>query len=314
MARLWDARTGAELARLAHDGPVSSATFSPEGARVLTTSDDNMARLWEASTGVEVGRFAHRYWVLSAAFSPDGAYAMTASHDNVVRLWDVGNGTEIARFGHDGPIVSAAFSADGTRIVTASENLARLWDVASGLELTRFVHDGPVSSAAFSPDSLLLLTASGETGRLWDITMAAGLIGDRLLRALSRTNLIGKGRLTDGEFFLLQPILGEVDRDVVSRWTNPASDDSEIEMILSKWRRQRQKALTLTTQEWTKRGALIRKGPLTSRRVVAPAGRAAPSLEESDAVGGSPTPSRAHPERMDHTRLGIVSRLFRRKT
>ena len=32
---------------LPHDGPVFSAVFSPDGARVLTASADNTARLWD---------------------------------------------------------------------------------------------------------------------------------------------------------------------------------------------------------------------------------------------------------------------------
>jgi hypothetical protein len=45
---LWDAKTGAALATLSgHAASVNSALFSPDGARVVTASDDNTARLWQ---------------------------------------------------------------------------------------------------------------------------------------------------------------------------------------------------------------------------------------------------------------------------
>ena len=55
-ARLWDAATGAEVARAAAAmrTAVCSAAFSPDGARIVTASEDGTARLWDAATGAEV--------------------------------------------------------------------------------------------------------------------------------------------------------------------------------------------------------------------------------------------------------------------
>ena len=51
-ARLWDAKTGAEIYALkGHTDPVTSVAFSPDGARILTGSDDNTARLWDHRQG-----------------------------------------------------------------------------------------------------------------------------------------------------------------------------------------------------------------------------------------------------------------------
>ena len=33
-----------------------SAAFSPDGARIVTASDDRTARIWDAATGAEIAR------------------------------------------------------------------------------------------------------------------------------------------------------------------------------------------------------------------------------------------------------------------
>jgi hypothetical protein len=47
-ARVWDASTGQPLTEgLKHNGAVTSAHFSPDGLRVVTTSKDHNARVWD---------------------------------------------------------------------------------------------------------------------------------------------------------------------------------------------------------------------------------------------------------------------------
>ena len=56
-----------------HEAEVRSAAFSPDGAKVVTASDDRTARLWDAVSGQELAVLqGHEDWVWSAAFSPDG--------------------------------------------------------------------------------------------------------------------------------------------------------------------------------------------------------------------------------------------------
>jgi WD40 repeat protein len=47
-ARVWDAGTGRALSPwLPHRGPVTHASFAPDGVRVVTASADGTARVWE---------------------------------------------------------------------------------------------------------------------------------------------------------------------------------------------------------------------------------------------------------------------------
>jgi dipeptidyl aminopeptidase/acylaminoacyl peptidase len=119
---------------LEHKAWVSSATFSPDGTRVVTASFDNTARLWDAQSGQAIGApLQHEKDVHSAAFSPDGTRVVTASFDNTARIWDAQSGQAIgAPLKHEEAVTSAAFSPDGTRVVTASmDGTARIWDAQS---------------------------------------------------------------------------------------------------------------------------------------------------------------------------------------
>ena len=53
-ARLWNAKTGAEMRVFeGHTKPVWAVAITPDGARIVTGSDDRTARVWDAHTGSE---------------------------------------------------------------------------------------------------------------------------------------------------------------------------------------------------------------------------------------------------------------------
>ncbi len=173
-ARLWEAQTGQPLGEaMTHEGIVFSAQFSPDGARVVTASEDKTARLWEARTGQPLGEaMTHQDAVKSAQFSPDGTRVVTASKDETARLWEARTGKPLGEaMKHQGRVNSAQFSPDGARVVTASGDLtARLWDARTGQPLGEaMTHQSAVTSAQFSPDGTRVVTASWDkTARLWE--------------------------------------------------------------------------------------------------------------------------------------------------
>ena len=80
-----------QIATLAgHTDRVIAASFSPDGTRVVTASEDKTARIWNAATGQPIATLAgHTVGVYAASFSPDGTRVVTASDDQTARIWPV---------------------------------------------------------------------------------------------------------------------------------------------------------------------------------------------------------------------------------
>ena len=170
MKKCWDAASGKLIVSFDHQDEVNDATFSPDGARILTASRDGTAKLWDVASSGLITSFVHEDSVRQVAFSPDGMRILTASADKTAKLWDAVSGKLIGTFAHQDRVQHAVFSPDGARILTASaDHSAKLWDAASGKLIYTFAHQDVVYYGTFSPDGARILTASADgTAKLWD--------------------------------------------------------------------------------------------------------------------------------------------------
>jgi len=146
-ARVWDALTGKEIARMTHPDKIYYAAFSPNGEYVVSGGcnrlqdsynayvlcADGAPRVWQTSTGKEIARLQHGSYVSSVSFSPDGKHILTSAcekeiiaefyscTERSVRVWEIPSGKEIARItypsrvtikniNYAGELLSAAFS------------------------------------------------------------------------------------------------------------------------------------------------------------------------------------------------------------
>src|SRR5262249_55947895 len=147
---------------------VQSASFSPDGTRIVTTGGTRPfgeVTVWDARTGAELLALnGHTSWVMTSAFSPDGTRIITGSVDGTAKVWDARTGTgRLELPGQRHGVSSVSFSPDGARLVTASgERTARVWDTRTGSVLLELKGArGPVNRVSFSPDGTRIVTAGG---------------------------------------------------------------------------------------------------------------------------------------------------------
>ena len=164
------AAPGTEVAVLrGHEYQVFCASYSPDGARIVTGSDDETARVWRATGGPSLLVLrGHEDELHTVSFSPDGLRVLTGSDDFTARVWDAATGSELLILRATNPIGSASYAPDGRTILTVSEAL-RLWDAESGSELLVLEDEDGFSDASFSPDASRIVSVSRyRLGRIWD--------------------------------------------------------------------------------------------------------------------------------------------------
>ncbi|HET6977697.1 MAG TPA: hypothetical protein VFI24_15305 [Pyrinomonadaceae bacterium] len=179
-ARVWDAVTGKLKFTLAgHERNISSVSFSNDGSKLATGSEDGTVKIWNAATGqatatLKVWRVKKipRYRIISRAldipvwvyarFSPDGQTVLTTTYweKSPAKLWDVSTGLLRAELGHTtevryetkpAGVDDARYSPDGKFVVTKSVDSIKLWDTATERLINEFKLLFPITK--FSPDS-----------------------------------------------------------------------------------------------------------------------------------------------------------------
>jgi WD40 repeat protein len=177
-----------------HMDSLVTASYSPDGGRIATASQDGTAKIWDAVTGKELmtlGEVNESNAVNFLAYSPDGTRIVTGHDDGTAKVWDVATGRVILTLsGHKDFVNSVAYSPDGAYLATTSgDNTVKMWDAVTGKELYGLNDlDHSAGDVAFSPDGKLLATAGGDTtARVWDVAT-----GRELVRFTGHTNAVSK--------------------------------------------------------------------------------------------------------------------------
>ena len=184
-----------------HTDNVTSASFSPDGTRVVTAvrqDGEGLGRQSGAgsshSKGTPVTSIRRRSARTGRGSSPRVMTRRRRSGTRrVAPRSSRSRGTPVS-------VDSAAFSPDGSRIVTASrDKTAKVWDAKSGAEiLTLKGHTDRVTSASFSPDGSRIVTASvDKTAKVWDAKSGAEVLTLKGHTGLGSFGVVQPGRVAD---------------------------------------------------------------------------------------------------------------------
>jgi len=185
---VWDAATGAPIGLpLLHEGRVNSAAFSPDGARVVTASDDKTAQVWELArerprvtdvilakdrVGWAVGRAG---WAARLEENSSATLVPTQTADDLDAIAEASGGRYIAVGGHGailvfsmGPVQSLGIGSTVGAIVPLVFHLPpdKLPDGAKQRHLKAIAfrgNDGWISGS----DGLMMHSADG--GESWSL-------------------------------------------------------------------------------------------------------------------------------------------------
>jgi cytochrome c len=159
--RLWDARSGVEVAVLSGHEAGVNALLSLSDGRLMSGSSDQTVRLWDsaarAESAVLLGAEAA---VLSLAAASDGKWIAAGDVEGFLTVWD-GSGKLLRRWrAHGGPAWSIAMAGAGRLLSAGADGLVRSWPIGP---------DGPSGSdvASDAPPLAALATSSDPGERLF---------------------------------------------------------------------------------------------------------------------------------------------------
>jgi WD40 repeat protein len=173
--RIWDARTGKEMAVL--NCEARFGCLSPDGRLALTA--DGSGRLWETTTGKELALLPgdNRNPIVSGIFSPDGNRVVTlpsgpssSRSPGLARIWDAVSGKLLLTVSIGGTFAKFSPDREGRHLLADSPRGLSVWDSRTGEHL--FNLEGASRTAAYSPDGRYIVSA-GSAGlegpaRVWD--------------------------------------------------------------------------------------------------------------------------------------------------
>lgn len=159
---IWDITSGKRLALLEGDvDKNASFQFSPDGKKIVATSDKNNGIVWDAVTGKQLltlkidGALTP---IHSVIISPGDKWILTVMENGVVNIWETATGKlfnffigykkfkPVKNTGSSGalqPVAWTIFSPDEKYIITYQNNdTAKLWDIAGAKQLCSFTKQG----------------------------------------------------------------------------------------------------------------------------------------------------------------------------
>jgi WD40 repeat protein len=183
---------------------VTSASFSPDGKRVVIPLLQAGAGIWDIDRGQQIQSLpGSAGQVISVAFSPDGLRIVTTSTDDGgrrARVWDAKSGRLLRELVDEQALHDAFFSPDGKLILTASRHGGKIWNALTGVPVRKIFGE----SFSFSPDGRSLLAVGTSVmiggGGLRHSAILTDLESGNLLHELSHPQSVASASFSrDGQ-------------------------------------------------------------------------------------------------------------------
>ncbi len=154
-----------------HDALVQDASFSIDGRRVLTCSNDRTIREWDPRTGALLRTIRHDRGIHAIVISADGTRWLTTSDSDrperdAATVWDATRGRAARDLGRGRFAEAIAITRDGRRGATGGrDGEVRIWDLETGRGTVVARQAGWIRALVFSPDGTRL-AFGGREGRV----------------------------------------------------------------------------------------------------------------------------------------------------
>jgi WD40 repeat protein len=170
---LWDVAAGSLIDELAgHAHEIGDASFSPDGANILTASNDGSLALWKVERSPNEARMSLRQRARGAVFSADGAWLVTAGDDGTADVYNARTGDFVRTFGthRDVPADPIVELVGANRLLTTlgAGQVAELWDLASGARLAGFDAKAVIRRANVVAGGARVYAATHTEVIVWD--------------------------------------------------------------------------------------------------------------------------------------------------
>ncbi|HEX3641162.1 MAG TPA: hypothetical protein VHV10_07720 [Ktedonobacteraceae bacterium] len=169
-----------------HKGPIEALSWSPDGTKIASASDDGTVRIWDVQTGKTLSVYqdqtpqAH---FTAVAWSPNSKHIVSGDDRGHVQIWDALTGHLLLTYlGHyNDPVTFVSWSHDSNDVASSGyKGIARIWNAQTGQTIASIpgTENGsvkgsgndPIYAFVWSHSRPLVAIASYDTIQVWDLS------------------------------------------------------------------------------------------------------------------------------------------------